>query len=79
MKKEAKRRNVPYTKFKAWMAENGVRQKHIAELLGKEITTINQKLNATSGDFSMSEVRKICLYYKISADEYFVNQSVTKK
>ena len=73
----SKKRRVPYTKFKAWMAENGVKQKHLAELLGKQVSTISAKLNGESGDFSMPEVRKICETYNISSDTYFVHQKVS--
>ena len=73
----AKKRHVPYSKLKAWMSENDVRQKHLAELLNLGISTINQKLNATGGDFSMAEVREICKHYGISADSFFVTQRVS--
>lgn len=76
--KRIKRRHVPYTKFKAWMEEHDVKQKDLAELLGKKRTsTINQNLNGTGGDFSMPDVRKICLTYGISADEFFINPKVS--
>lgn len=75
--KGARCRYAPYSKLKAWMSENGVRQKDMAELLGVGISAINQKLNATGGDFSMAEVRKICEHYRISADSFFVTQRVS--
>lgn len=77
MKKRIKRRHIPYTKFKAFMAENNIRQEDLANLLGKSIPTVNQNLNGTGGDFSMGEVRTICLEFNISSDEYFVRQKVS--
>ena len=75
--KNVKRRHVPYTKFKALMQEKNIRQKELAVLLNKTITSVNQNLNGTGGDFSMSEVRKICLAYNISCDAFFIKQKVS--
>jgi transcriptional regulator with XRE-family HTH domain len=72
-----KRRHIPYTKFKAYMEEQNIMQTDLAALLRKTATTVNQNLNGTGGDFSMDDIRKICLAYKISADTYFVNQKVS--
>jgi transcriptional regulator with XRE-family HTH domain len=76
-KKDVKRRHVPYTKFKALMQEQNIKQKELAVLLNKTITAVNQNLNGTGGDFSMSEVRKICLAYNISCDTFFIKQKVS--
>lgn len=77
MKKTVKRRHTPYTKFKAYMAENNIKQTDLSKLLGKAVPTINQNLNGTGGDFSMADVRKICIEYGISADTYFINPKVS--
>ncbi|TVX94638.1 helix-turn-helix transcriptional regulator [Paenibacillus agilis] len=71
------RRHTPYTKFKAFLNEKGVKQSEVAKLLGKSNSALNQNLNGTGGDFSLSEVRTICIKYKISADEYFLNPQVS--
>lgn len=76
MKKKVKRRHTPYTKFKAYMEECEIKQKDLAELLGKAIPTVNQNLNGTGGDFSLDDIRKICHTYGISADAFFINQKV---
>jgi transcriptional regulator with XRE-family HTH domain len=73
------RRHVPYSKFKAFLHENGINQSEIAALLGKSLSAVNQKLNGTGGDFSIAEIRVICERYGISADEYFLCPSVSKK
>lgn len=77
LKKGAKRRNTPYSKFKAYMQENNIRQADLARLLGKTITTVNQNLNGTGGDFSMDDVRTICCHYKVSCDALFINKNVS--
>lgn len=75
--RNAKRRRNPYTKFKAYMQENNIKQETLAILLGKTTTSVNQNLNGTGGDFSMSDVRKICLAYCISCDEFFIRPKVS--
>ncbi|MGG4552562.1 helix-turn-helix domain-containing protein [Paenibacillus humicus] len=75
--KSVNRRHAPYTKFKAFLSENGVKQSEVATLLGKSNSALNQNLNGTGGDFSLSEVRVICLHYGISADEYFLRPQVS--
>jgi len=75
--KTVARRHAPYTKFKAFLIENGVKQSDVAVLLEKSKSALNQNLNGTGGDFSLSEVRKICLHYGISADEYFLRPQVS--
>ena len=76
-KNNVKRRHVPYTKFKALMQEQNIKQKELAVLINKTVTSVNQNLNGTGGDFSMSEVRKICLAYNISCDLFFIKQKVS--
>lgn len=76
--KQIKRRHVPYTKFKAYLDETGVNQKEVAELLGKSPSALNQNLNGTGGDFSVSELRVICGKFAISADEFFLRPEVSK-
>lgn len=63
--------NVRYSKFIAYMKENSVEVGEIAGLLGKTVSRVNQNLNGTAGDFSMADVRKMCLTYGISSDKYF--------
>lgn len=72
-----KRRHKPYSKFKAYLEDKGIRQAEIAEIVGKSKTALNQNLNGTGGDLSLPDVRKICLALKISSDEFFINQSVS--
>lgn len=71
------RRHQPYFKFKTLLKEKGIKQEEVANLLGKSVYAINQNINGTGGDFSVSEVRLICNTYKISADEFFINNMVS--
>ncbi|PLR84628.1 transcriptional regulator [Bacillus canaveralius] len=71
------RRHVPYTKFKAFLEEVGVKQSQLAKMLKKSPSALNQNLNGTGGDFSLSEVRCICIHFGISADDYFVYPEVS--
>jgi transcriptional regulator with XRE-family HTH domain len=70
--RQVKRRHTPYTKFKAFLVENNINQREVAELLGKSLSALNQNINGTGGDFSIAELRVICERYNISADEYFL-------
>lgn len=77
IKENVKRRHQPYFKFRTLLKEKGIKQEEVAELLGKTVSALNQNINGTGGDFSVSEVRLICTTYKISADEFFINNLVS--
>lgn len=64
----------PYLKFKGFLVENNVKQYEIAKLIGRNASTVNQRINGTGADFSPKDIRIICNTYKISADEYFFIQ-----
>lgn len=67
-KKYTKRfKHQPYLKLKALLAERGLKQKYLAELLGLTPGTINQKINGTL-DFTYSEVELICDELRVSTD-----------
>lgn len=53
--------------FKGWLAQNNIKQKEIAELLGISQTSAYNKINGRQ-EFTMSQVRTICAHYDISAD-----------
>ncbi|MGD6894322.1 helix-turn-helix domain-containing protein [Bacillus infantis] len=75
--KEITRRHVPYSKFKAFLVENRINQREVADLLGKSISALNQNLNGTGGDFSLEDLRVICNKFNISADDYFLYPGVS--
>ncbi|QMV44438.1 helix-turn-helix domain-containing protein [Cohnella cholangitidis] len=72
-----KRRHTPYNKFKAFLAENDIKQHELAATLDKSASAVNQNLNGTGGDFSVEEIRKLCVKYGISSDEYFIYSQVS--
>lgn len=58
-------------KFKGWMAEHQIKQADLAELLGVTVESVNGKVNGRQ-EFTLSQVKKICKTYGISADDFFV-------
>lgn len=58
-------------KFKAWMVQNKIPQQEIADILGITLQMANAKINARE-EFTLSQVKKICKQYNLSADEYFI-------
>lgn len=74
---QVSRRHVPYTKFKAFLEEKGIKQSQLASLLNKSTPAVNQNLNGTGGDFSITEVRQMCKVFNISADDFFIYPEVS--
>ena len=58
-------------KFKAWLTEHKIRQEEVAKVLGISRELVNAKLNGRQ-DFTLAQVKRLCEYYKISADDFFV-------
>ena len=54
-------------RFKAWLVENGIKQKEIAEKLGITDSNANEKINGKQ-EFTAPQMRAICQKYNISAD-----------
>lgn len=67
-----------YYKFKAYMSEKGIIQAEVAKLIEVSNATLNKKINGTGSDFSLTEVRTITRHYNISAEEFFINNLVSK-
>lgn len=67
----------PYTKFIAWMRENGIQASEVADELGISKSMFSKRVNGTGADFSAEEVRRICVRYGISADAFFVDYKVS--
>lgn len=63
-RKKIRLNHPPHQKFKAFLVENKIKQKEIAELLKLSPVTINQKINGTL-HFSWNEVEIICNIYKL--------------
>ena len=62
---------MPIYKFRGYCIENKIRQKEIAELLNISAQSVSRKMNGKE-PFTLDQVKTICVYYGISADEYFV-------
>lgn len=60
-------RKVVYPKIKAWMAENGIKNKDFAKTLDITDSAISQKLNGLQ-EFSLNQARTICTTYNIPWD-----------
>lgn len=58
-------------KFKGYCAEHNIKQKEIADLLEITVSNVNRKINGKE-PFTLEQVKKLCIKYGISADEYFV-------
>lgn len=61
----------PYYKFKGYLAENNIQQKEVAKLLDISQATLSKRLNGKGGDFSIQDLKKICLNFKIKAEIFF--------
>ena len=64
-------------RFKGYCAENNISQKEIADLLGITIQSANAKLNGRQS-FTLSQVIILCEHYGISADYYFLHETLRK-
>ena len=62
---------MAYLKFKAWLVENNIKQKDVADLLEISIENLNAKVNGRQ-NFTLSQVKKLCETYNISADLFFI-------
>lgn len=61
----------PYWKLKGFLAENNIKQKQVAALLGLSVPAFNKRLNGTGKDFSVREARKICTTYNADVEIFF--------
>lgn len=78
LSRTASRKREPYRSVKAFMAKKDLGQKDFGKLLGKSQSAINQKLNGTGGDFTLSEVRLLHDGFGVPM-EYFFEISVPIK
>lgn len=68
---QATRRRNPYRKLKAFIVERGLSQKEVANYLDKTPSALNQNLNGTGGDFSLSEARLLIEKYNVPPEYFF--------
>lgn len=63
---------IPYGKLKGFMAENGIKNKDMAELLGITETSFSSKINKKGQDFTAEQMRIICNTYQLDANKFFL-------
>ncbi len=65
-----------YSKFQGFLAENNIKKKDVAALIGVSESGLSQKFKGDV-EFTLQQVRAICTEYGISADEYFFAEKVS--
>lgn len=68
IKKDGENKMTNTLKLKAAIAESGLNQEQIAEMLGVSLCTFNYKLNGTS-EFKASEIKKLSELLHLDADK----------
>jgi transcriptional regulator with XRE-family HTH domain len=61
----------PYNKFKKFLSINNIKQKELAEKLGKSHSFINNALNGRGAKFTPEDFRRIRCIFEIKINEYF--------
>ena len=61
-----------YDKLKAFLLESNIKIDFIADLIGVDVVLIELKMNRKGEDFTLKEVRIICSYYNLDANEFFL-------
>lgn len=69
----------PFYKLKGYLAENGIKQRDLANRIGMSEVSLSQKINRAGSVFSIDEVTLICKTLGISADEFFLTSSFQKR
>lgn len=61
----------PYFKFKKYLSDNDIKQKELAENLGKSLSFINKALNRRGAEFTITDFIMIRDLYDITIHDYF--------
>ena len=64
------RKRKPYVKFKKLLFDNNIKQKELAQKLGKSYTCVNNVLNGR-GNFTLEDLKMIRCLFAIKINEYF--------
>lgn len=64
-------KNKVFNKFKMFLVANNIKQKELAEKLGRSEAFINNALNGRGTGFTIEELRWIRYTYQIKINEYF--------
>lgn len=60
-----------YDKFKKFLSINKIRQKELAERLGKSHSFVNNALNGRGAEFTPEDFIRIRCLFEIKINEYF--------
>lgn len=63
-----------YSKLKGFLAENGIKQREVAKLLGVTDSTFSNKINKNNADFTMGEVAKMCKVFNLDSNVFFLSE-----
>lgn len=61
----------PYFKFKKYLSDNDIKQKELAENLGKSQSFVNKALNRNGAEFTITDFIMIRDLYDITIHDYF--------
>ena len=61
----------PYNKFKEFLSVNNIKQKELAEKLGRSQSFINNALNRRGAKFTPEDIIRIRCLFGIKINEYF--------
>jgi len=62
--------NKSYDKFKMFLSINNIKQKELAEKLGRSQSFINNVLNGRGAKFTIEDVKMIRCIFEIKISEY---------
>lgn len=60
-----------YIKFKKFLFINNIKQKELAESLGKSRVFVNNVLNGRGAQFSLEDLKRIRCLFDIKISDYF--------
>lgn len=61
----------PYCKFKEFLSKNNIKQKELAEKLGKSLSFVNKALNRRGAEFTLTDFMLIKDLCNIMLCDYF--------
>lgn len=71
-------KDVHYARLKNYLVMNDIKQNDLALLLQRNKSYISLCLNGKNGkDFSIHEVRTMCINYGITADDFFIKPFIS--
>ena len=65
------KRRKSYKKFKKFLSINNIKQKELAQKLGKSHSFINNVLKGRGSEFTLDDFRRIRCLFEIKINEYF--------